>query len=92
MVWQYYYSVHYQTREGVINSGRTVYYTLRARGVLIHYSFCQRLLTETGIAFNPKALDFCVGIVSNNDFQGCSPVRKARMVGRVQGCDQAGLE
>ena len=33
MVWQYYYCVHYQTQEGAIDGGRTVYYTLGVGGI-----------------------------------------------------------
>jgi len=65
MVWQYYYCVHYQTREGAIDGGRTVYYTPRVGGggVLNHYSFGQRLLAETGVGLNPKALMICVWVL-----------------------------
>ena len=35
----------------------------------------QALLTEMGMELNPKALMVCVGVISDSDFQGCSPVR-----------------
>jgi hypothetical protein len=49
-------------------------------GVSIHYSFSRRLLTETGIGLNPKALMICAWVLLLTiNFQGCSFVREVRM-------------